>query len=171
MCSGLTTAEAMIHASGAPQYDRYVGESNLQSYIFHYPFEPVDLDLIPCPHPDGEHVEVEIGLEDRLPERYMVSNLYVATHDVSSYEAQGLSLDTVYTLDLYLWRDQESPQSVERKLVVVAAQVMRALKAAELEWELHPQQLDWSIGEAAGSRSETYRLARFSIATTAYVGE
>ena len=171
ICSGIATATAMVAGSGAPTYGRYKDEETIQAYDFRQPYEPVSSSLVPCPHEDGEHRSIEVGLQDRLPEYYATANIYVATHDVSSYDMAGLSMDTVYTLDLYLWRDQEAVASVERKMIVVAAQCMRALKAAELEWELHPQQVDWSLGEAVGARSDSYRIARFSIAATQYVGD
>lgn len=171
VCSGLETATIMVVESGASEYERYAGEVILQSIRFEPPFEPTDTPLVQCLHADGDHDLVEIGLTDRVPEHYAVANLYVATHDISSYEAQGLSLDTIYTLDLYLWRDHESPSSIERKLIVIAGQVMRALKAAPVDWEMHPQQAEWTIGQAMGSRSDTYRVARFTIAATAYYDE
>ena len=168
-CRGITTATAMISASGSPRYDRYSGEDTLQSYNFKFPHEPVPSALLDCPHMGGEHVVIELGLEDRLPEHYAVANIFVGAHDVSSYEASGLTVDTVYTLDMYFWRDMESPASIERKLIVVAQQILRAFKAADLEWELHPQQVEWALGESASGRSDSYRLARFSISTGAYV--
>lgn len=168
ICSGLETAEAMIVASGAPDYARYLGENSFQAVDFRYPYEPVQIPLRECPHPDGDHRHIEIGLQDKIPEYFATANIFVSTHDVSSYEAAGLSADTIYTLDLYIWRDQEAPASAERKLIVASAQILRALKAAELEWELHPQQVDWSLGAAEG-RPETYRMARFSITATNYL--
>lgn len=168
VCSGLETAQAMILASDPPEYDQLAGRFNLSSVKFEHPYEPEPHELVECAH-DEKHVLVEVGLEDRLPEHYAVANVYVATHDVSSYDAEGLSLDTIYTLDLYLWRDLESAESIERKLIVVAHQVLRALKAAPLEWELHPQQVDWATGTAQNAQAHSYRVARFSIAATQYV--
>ena len=171
ICSGLATAEAMIVASGAPYYERYRGRDRLQSVNFRAPYEPVQQDLVACQH-EHEHDLVEIGLEDRVPEYYATSNLYVATQDVAAYDIDGISISTIYTLDLYLWREQEHPGSVERKLVVVGSQILRALRAAPVQWEMHPQQVDWALGTNRGPRetgesgAADYRMMRYSISVT-----
>ena len=163
ICSGMQTAEKAIVESTAETYPLEM--RTLGHIDFTAPVSINTTPLQPCMHEDNQHKIVEVGLEDQIPSRYALANVYAYTAEVESYEFKGLSVSFSYKADIYMWRNPDSAESAERKIITVLDYVLQALRQMENEWDLSQMSVSFGLGE---SQTDTYRLATITIPTSIY---
>ena len=163
ICSGMQTAEKAVIDSVAETYpleERTLGHINFVS-----PAAIKPTSLQDCKHDNNQHELVEVGLEDQVPSRYALTNVYAYTAEVDSFDLKGVSINVSYKADVYMWRNPDSAESAERKVIIVVEYILQALRQMLNEWELAPMSVSFGLGE---SRTDTYRLATLTIPLTIY---
>ena len=160
--SGLATAERSIVTPDIPLYRNK--ERNLQGAIFRPPYEPVLVDLVPADESDMG-ARILVGLDTTAINSYILAQVSAAATDNEAIEGAGSTFNYLYNIDLYVWRDEEHPESVERKLLVLVDNILRALREADYEWEFNPTQIAFGFGSSDNS---SYRVATITVPAAVY---